>query len=103
MFLSGSRKIKQVELSCTGLLLLSSTTLCWAKCSLMATSMDQGEQTWHKFVVVGDADVVPLLDRLDVLGVGRVSPDAMLVHLYKKLSYVIKASCSPLLNVPRIL
>ena len=49
----------------------------------MATSKDRGEQTWHKFVVVGDADVVPQLDRLDVLGVGRVSPDAVLVHLHK--------------------
>ena len=69
----------------------------------MTTSMDLGEQTWHKFVVVGDADVVPQLDRLDVLGVGRVSPDAVLVHLYKKLSYGIKASCFQVLNVPRVL
>ena len=36
-------------------------------------------QTWHELVVVGDA---ALLGRLDVLGVGRVGPDVVLVHLH---------------------
>ena len=39
-------------------------------------------QTWHELVVVGDADVVALLGRLDVLAVGRVGPDVVLVHLH---------------------
>ena len=39
-------------------------------------------QTWHELVVVGDAGVVALLGRLDVLGVGRVGPDVVLVHLH---------------------
>ncbi len=38
-------------------------------------------QTWHEFVVVGDADVLALLHCLDVVGVSGVGTDAVFVHL----------------------